>query len=212
MICWPFSSFETSMMTTRMRSPWFHISPRDCSLRGTIASRLLPRSMIMSPRSKRFTVPFISSPLRSMYSSYTFSRIASRTFCTSICFAVCAAMRPISSRLSGRSSISPISISSPASSCASSSDNSLSGSSTSSTTVFCAETSISPSSAFHSTWTESPVLSLNCLRAAARTASFIASMTISRSRFCSLHKASILCPIDEVIARFSSFLLASRMP
>ena len=36
---------------------------------GTTASRLLPRSTIMSPRSKRFTIPLISSPLRSMYSS-----------------------------------------------------------------------------------------------------------------------------------------------
>src|SRR5918993_63541 len=51
--------------------------------------------------------------------------------------------------------------------------------------------STSPSS------TSSP--SLNCLRAAARTASFIAEMTSSRSMPFSLHSASMLCPMVALI-------------
>src|SRR5258708_28875195 len=53
---WPFDSLETLVLTTRMRSPWFHCSPRDCCERGRMASRF-PRSTIMLPRSKRFTKP-----------------------------------------------------------------------------------------------------------------------------------------------------------
>ncbi len=46
------------------------------------------------PRSKRRTMPVMTSPLRSLYSLKTFSRSASRVRWMITCFAVCAAMRP----------------------------------------------------------------------------------------------------------------------
>ena len=58
----PLDSLETLLMTTRMRSPWFHCSPRDCCERGRIASRF-PRSTMMLPRSNRFTKPLTRSPI-----------------------------------------------------------------------------------------------------------------------------------------------------
>src|SRR5689334_5883681 len=105
-------------------------------------------------------------------------------------------MRPSSSMGSGSSSASPSSTSSPASSRASTIDSSVAGFSTSSTTTFEAESSM-PVSAFQSTWMSSP--DRNCFLAAARTASFIASMTKSRSIPCSWQSASIFCAIDELI-------------
>ena len=47
----------------------------------------------MSPVSKRLTAAVTTSPIRSLYSSWTFSRSASRAFCESTCLTVCAAMR-----------------------------------------------------------------------------------------------------------------------
>ena len=49
---------------------------------------------MMLPRSKRRTMPEMSSPLRSLYSLKTFSRSASRTRWKMTCLAVWAAMRP----------------------------------------------------------------------------------------------------------------------
>src|SRR5204862_408320 len=51
------------------------------SERVRMPSVLPLRSMIMSPRSKRLTYPFSSSPSLSLNSLKTFSRSASRTFC-----------------------------------------------------------------------------------------------------------------------------------
>ena len=61
---------------------------------------------MMLPRSKRRTMPEMSSPLRSLYWLKTFSRSASRTRCRMTCLAVWAAMRPnpFQARFSLRSS------------------------------------------------------------------------------------------------------------
>src|ERR1051325_7815314 len=105
-------------------------------------------------------------------------------------------MRPSSSIGNGSRSASPSSTSSPASSRASMMDSSVAGFSTSSTTTFEAESSM-PVSAFQSTWMSSP--ERNCFLAAARTASFIASMTRSLSMPCSWQSASMFCAIDELM-------------
>jgi hypothetical protein len=52
-----------------------------------------------------WTMPVISSPTRSRYSSNIMSRSASRMRCRITCLAVCAAMRPKSSGVTSRSSI-----------------------------------------------------------------------------------------------------------
>src|ERR1043166_8616692 len=106
-------------------------------------------------------------------------------------------MRPSSSIGKGNNSASPSSTSSPASSRASSIESSVAGFSTSSTITFEAESSI-PVSEFQSTWMSSP--ERNCFLAAARTASFIASITRSRSIPCSWQSASMFCAIDELIS------------
>src|ERR1044072_41428 len=109
-------------------------------------------------------------------------------------------MRPSSSIGNGSSSASPRLPSSPASSRASGIESSVAGFSTSSTTTFEAESSM-PVSEFQSTWISSP--DRNCFLAAARTASFIASITRSRSMPCSWQSASIFCAIDELIFYFA---------
>ena len=76
-----------------MRSPARYDSRGTCSRTGRIASAP-PRSTMMLPRSKRRTMPEMSSPLRSLYWLKTLSRSASRTRCRMTCLAVCAAMRP----------------------------------------------------------------------------------------------------------------------
>src|ERR1700752_54948 len=117
-------------------------------------------------------------------------------------------MRPNSSIGSGSKRASPNSTSSPASSRASTIERSVAGFSTSSTTTFEAESSI-PVSAFQSTWMSSP--ERNCFLAAARTASFIASITRSRSIPCSWQSASMFCAIDELMkSLYLSWLGASR--
>src|SRR5947208_1201897 len=105
-------------------------------------------------------------------------------------------MRPSSSIGRGRSRASPSSTSSPANSRASSIESSVAGFSTSSTTTFEADNSM-PVSGFQSTWMSSP--DLNCFLAAARTASFMASMTRSRSMPCSWQSASMFCAMDELM-------------
>src|SRR5205085_5881712 len=116
-------------------------------------------------------------------------------------------MRPSSSIGSGSKRASPSSTSSPASSRASTIESSVAGFSTSSTTTFEAESSM-PVSAFQSTWMSSP--ERNCFLAAARTASFIASITRSRSMPCSWQSASIFCAIDELIVFYCEFLFKIR--
>jgi hypothetical protein len=69
--------------------------------------------MMMSPFSKRFTMPLTTSPMRWLYSPNTFSRSASRTFWKMTCLAVCAAMRPRSSVGRGNSISMSTSASSP---------------------------------------------------------------------------------------------------
>ena len=62
-----------------------------------------PISTMMSPCSKRLTMPVTTSPTRWSNSANTFSRSASRTFWKITCLAVCAAMRPSTSVLLGNS-------------------------------------------------------------------------------------------------------------
>jgi len=62
--------------------------------RGKMASALLPRSRIILSRVTFLTTPEIISPSCSRYASTINARSASRTFCTSTCLAVWAAIRP----------------------------------------------------------------------------------------------------------------------
>ncbi len=68
---------------------------------------------MMSPFSKRLTVPLTTSPMRWLYSAKMFSRSASRTFWKITCLAVCAAIRPSTSVDLGNSISMPTSASSP---------------------------------------------------------------------------------------------------
>ena len=78
----------TSIINDRILSPWLKFSPQGSSFLGSMASASLPRSMIMSPHSKRFTMPFTISPTRFIYSLYILSLSASYTFCRMTCLAV----------------------------------------------------------------------------------------------------------------------------
>ena len=103
-----------------------------------------PVSTKMSPFSKRLTVPDTTSPIRLLYSAYTLSRSASRTFWKITCLAVWAAMRPSTSVGFGNSISMSTSASSPYSSWASSSEISVTGSATSPTMWRTANSSTCP--------------------------------------------------------------------
>ena len=92
--CGPRASERTSRRSALMRSCGRTISRGIMCSRGTKPSALPPRSTYTPLRSTRLTMPETSVMTRSLYSSTTCARSASRTFCTMTCLAVCAAIRP----------------------------------------------------------------------------------------------------------------------
>ena len=101
MSCGPRASGRISCSSARTRSPTRKVSRGMRFSRVRMASALLPRSTITLSREVFLMVPLTSWPTRDSYSSMTWLRSASRTFCTITCFAVCAAMRPNSTDSTG---------------------------------------------------------------------------------------------------------------